>query len=164
MINHLFLYKGRGSLLILSFTSSTDKWNAALVILAIALSFRSWFPLFRILPQTASWYQTDLSAELALPLKVKQESYRIAQEALHNTVKHAHASEVELRLCQTSEAVILEVCDNGRGFDATASFPGHLGLHSMQERVKGLGGVLQIESAPGQGTRVRAQVPVHETT
>src|SRR5437764_5637381 len=56
MINHLFLYKGRGSLLILSFTSSTDKWNAALVILAIALSFRSWFPLFRILPQTASWY------------------------------------------------------------------------------------------------------------
>src|SRR6266516_7992373 len=58
MINHLFLYKGRGSLLILSFTSSTDKWNAALVILAIALFSRSWFPLFRILPQTASWYQT----------------------------------------------------------------------------------------------------------
>ncbi len=54
--------------------------------------------------------QTDLSAEPALPLKVKQELYRIAQEALHNTVKHAHASEVELRLCQTSEAVILEVC------------------------------------------------------
>src|SRR6266487_2033563 len=108
--------------------------------------------------------QTDLSAEPALPLKVKQELYRIAQEALHNTVKHAHASEVELRLCQTSEAVILEVCDNGRGFDATASFPGHLGLHSMQERVKGLGGVLQIESAPGQGTRVRAQVPICEAT
>ncbi len=107
--------------------------------------------------------QTDLSAEPALPLKVKQELYRIAQEALHNTVKHAHASKVDLRLCQTSEAVILEVRDNGRGFDATASFPGHLGLHSMQERVKGLGGVLQIESAPGQGTCVRAQVPVHDT-
>src|SRR6266487_1144382 len=57
MINHLFLYKGWGSLLILSFTSSTDKWNAALVILAIALFSRSWFSLFRILPQTASWYQ-----------------------------------------------------------------------------------------------------------
>src|SRR6266516_2694315 len=62
MINHLFLYKGRGSLLILSFTSSTDKWNAALVILAIALFSRSWFPLFRILPQTASWYQTHIDA------------------------------------------------------------------------------------------------------
>ena len=108
--------------------------------------------------------QTDLSAEPVLPLKVKQELYRIAQEAMHNTVKHAHASKVDLRLCQTSEAVILEVCYIGRGFDATASFPGHLGLHSMQERMKGLGGVLQIESAPGQGTRVRAQVPVHETT
>ncbi|HMD01094.1 MAG TPA: Tn3 family transposase, partial [Ferruginibacter sp.] len=58
MISHLFLYKGWGSLFILSFTSSTDTWSAALVILAIALSFRSWFPLFRILPQTASWYQT----------------------------------------------------------------------------------------------------------
>ena len=50
--------------------------------------------------------------------------------------------------------------NNGRGFDATASFPGHLGLHSMRERVKGLGGELQIESVPGQGTRIRASVPV----
>jgi signal transduction histidine kinase len=55
--------------------------------------------------------------------------------------------------------VILEVCDNGGGFDATASFPGHLGLHSMRERVTHLGGTFQIESAPGQGTRVRVQVP-----
>src|SRR5437016_5251803 len=57
MINHLFLYKGRGSVFILSLTSSTDKWGAALVILAIAFFSRSWFSLFRILPQTASWYE-----------------------------------------------------------------------------------------------------------
>src|SRR5256712_638046 len=75
--------------------------------------------------------QTDLSAETALPLKVKQELYRIAQEALHNTVKHAHASEVDLRLCQTSEPGILEGGDNGRGFDATASLPGPPGRPSM---------------------------------
>src|SRR5256712_273993 len=75
--------------------------------------------------------QTDLSAEPALPLKVKQELYRIAQEALHNTVKHAHASEVDLRLCQTSEPGILEGGDNGRGFDATASLPGPPGRPSM---------------------------------
>src|SRR5712691_8185643 len=62
MINHLFLYKGRGSLLILSFTSSTDTCGAALVILAIALFSRSWFSLFRILPQTASWYE-ELGAQ-----------------------------------------------------------------------------------------------------
>src|SRR6266496_6630015 len=58
MINHLFLWKERGSLLILSLTSSTDKCGAALVILAIALFSRSWFSLFRIIPQTASWYYT----------------------------------------------------------------------------------------------------------
>ena len=59
-INHLFLYKERGSLLILSLTSSTDKCGAALVILAIALFSRSWFSLFRIIPQTASWYTGTL--------------------------------------------------------------------------------------------------------
>jgi len=102
---------------------------------------------------------TDLCAEPDLSLKVKQELYRVAQEALHNTVKHAQASRIELRLHLTSEDVILEVCDNGRGFDATASFPGHLGLHSMHERVAGLGGELQIESTPGQGTCIRVQIP-----
>ena len=102
---------------------------------------------------------TDLCPEPDLPLKVKQDLYRIAQEALHNTVKHAHASKIALRLHQTSAAVTLEVCDNGKGFDATASFPGHLGLHSMHERVTGLGGELQIESAPGQGTCIRVRVP-----
>jgi signal transduction histidine kinase len=101
---------------------------------------------------------TDLCAEPDLSLKVKQELYRVAQEAMHNTVKHAHASKIELRLHLTSEDVILEVCDNGKGFDTTASFPGHLGLHSMQERVRSHGGELQIESVPGQGTCIRAQV------
>jgi signal transduction histidine kinase len=58
-----------------------------------------------------------------------------------------------------NEVFILEVCDNGKGFDATAFFPGHLGLHSMQERVRNLGGELQIESVPGQGTCIRAKAP-----
>jgi signal transduction histidine kinase len=105
--------------------------------------------------------QLDLCEEPDLPLNVKQDLYRIAQEALHNTVKHARASLVGLKLDQTNEMVMLEIRDNGRGFDTTASFPGHLGLHSMQERVKNLGGDLTIESAPGQGTRIRAQIPVH---
>jgi signal transduction histidine kinase len=103
--------------------------------------------------------QTDLCEEPALPLTVKQELYRIAQEALHNTVKHAHAHKVDLRLSRTSNAVILEVCDDGVGFDPLGSFPGHLGLRSMQERVSHLGGRLQIESVPGQGTHMLTQVP-----
>lgn len=107
--------------------------------------------------------RVNLGEEPDVPLEVKQDLYRIAQEALHNTVKHARASQVEIHLQQVGEVVTVEVSDNGRGFDATASFPGHLGLHSMQERVKSLGGELKIESAPGQGTRIRAQVPVHTT-
>ena len=82
-----------------------------------------------------------------------------AAERLMQVVKHARASRIELRLQQMSEVIILEVCDNGRGFGTTTSFPGHLGLHSMQERVRNLGGELQIESAPGQGTCIRAEVP-----
>jgi signal transduction histidine kinase len=94
-----------------------------------------------------------------LPLTVKQALYRIAQEAMHNTIKHARASKVELRLSQTAKAVLLEVRDDGVGFDPLGSFPGHLELHSMQERISSLSSTLQIESAPGQGTSILAQVP-----
>jgi signal transduction histidine kinase len=80
---------------------------------------------------------TELSNEPDLPLHVKQELYRIAQEAMHNTVKHAHASHVLLRLEQATDEVVLEVRDDGIGFDTFATFPGHLGLHSMSERVTG---------------------------
>ena len=103
--------------------------------------------------------QIELCEEPNLPLQVKQALYRIAQEAMHNTVKHARASNVELVLRQTATAVILEVRDDGVGFDPTGSFPGHLGLHSMQERLSSLSGMLQIESAPGQGTSILVQVP-----
>jgi len=102
---------------------------------------------------------TDLCNEPELPLKVKQELYRIAQEALHNTVKHAHARQVDLRLEVIPKGVILEVRDDGVGFDSSASFPGHLGLHSMRERVANLGGTFEIESTPGDGTRITVRIP-----
>jgi signal transduction histidine kinase len=103
--------------------------------------------------------QTEVGDEPALPLAVKQELYRVAQEALQNAVKHAHANRVDLLLRQSGDAVSLEVQDNGVGFDPQGAFPGHLGLRSMQERVSNLGGTLEIESAPGQGTRILALVP-----
>jgi len=105
--------------------------------------------------------QVDLGEEPDVPLEVKQDLYRIVQEALHNTVKHSRASQIELRLDQMDGKVTIEVCDNGKGFDTSSSFPGHLGLHSMQERVKSLGGELRIESTPGKGTCIQARVPVH---
>jgi PAS domain S-box-containing protein len=102
---------------------------------------------------------TEFCDEPDLPLKVKEELYRVAQEALHNTAKHARANKVNLRMLVDTEGVLLEVCDDGVGFDTTHSFPGHLGLHSMRERIARLSGTLQIESRPGQGTCIRAQLP-----
>jgi signal transduction histidine kinase len=89
---------------------------------------------------------------------MKQALYRIAQEALHNIVKHARASVVELRLTGLADEIILEVRDNGKGFDPSAPFPGHLGLRSMRERATKMGGTLTIESLPGQGTCVGVRI------
>jgi len=85
----------------------------------------------------------------------KEVLYRIAQEALHNSVKHARATTVEVRLCVLATGIMLEVIDNGVGFDSEQSFPGHLGLQSMRERATHL----EITSAPGQGTHIRAVIP-----
>jgi signal transduction histidine kinase len=101
----------------------------------------------------------ELDDEPDLSLKAKQELYRVAQEALHNTVKHAHATRVALRMHESPREFLLEIGDDGVGFDPTSAFPGHLGLHSMRERVTRLGGTLQIESAPGQGTRIHLRLP-----
>lgn len=100
--------------------------------------------------------QMVLSEEPETNLDVKQALFRIAQEALHNVVKHAGASRVDLNLQESDGIITLEIRDNGRGFDATASFPGHLGLTSMQERMERLGGQFYLTSEPGQGTAVTA--------
>jgi signal transduction histidine kinase len=104
--------------------------------------------------------EADLADEPALSLEQKQALYRIAQEALHNIIKHARASIVVLRLARQESEIVLEVRDNGRGFDPTSLFPGHLGLHSMRERATKMGGTLTIESPPGQGTCLRVQIPL----
>jgi signal transduction histidine kinase len=97
-----------------------------------------------------------LGEEPELPLGAKEAIYRVAREALHNVTKHAAAGRVELRLMPEAGGLVLEVCDDGRGFDPGAAFPGHLGLRSMRERIERLGGRFEIDSAAGRGTRVRA--------
>jgi signal transduction histidine kinase len=104
----------------------------------------------------------DLCQEPAIPLRMKESLYRVAQEALNNVVKHAQATQVDLRLLCDNGTLRLEVIDNGAGFDSHREFPGHLGLHTMRERIEGLGGELEIESAPMAGTRVLANVPISE--
>lgn len=104
--------------------------------------------------------EADLGEEPHLSLEMKHVMYRVAQEALNNTVRHARASLVVLRLAGEANEIVLEVRDNGRGFDPAGPFPGHLGLHSMRERVTKVGGFLAIESVPGQGTRVSVRLPI----
>jgi PAS domain S-box-containing protein len=103
--------------------------------------------------------ETVLCDEPEVPLEVKETLHRIAQEALHNTVKHAKAETVEIRMDCGEEWISLEISDNGVGFDAEGDFPGHLGLNSMRERASRLGGELRITSTPGDGARIRARIP-----
>jgi signal transduction histidine kinase len=82
--------------------------------------------------------------------------YRIAQEALNNVAKHARAKQAWVNLHCGATAGMLEVIDDGRGFDvetATAA-PEHLGLGIMRERAEAIGAHFTVESLPGQGARV----------
>lgn len=100
-----------------------------------------------------------LGAEPDLAFATKQVLLRVAQEAIHNVVKHALASTVTVRTATHLGSVELEIGDDGIGFAPDGSYPGHLGLTSMHERVAALGGRLQVDSAPGRGTTVRVRVP-----
>jgi signal transduction histidine kinase len=94
--------------------------------------------------------------------------YRIVQEALNNVSKHAAATHVSVLLEQHDSEVRLIIEDDGRGFDperaAAALTHRGLGLTSMQERAALIGGHVEFESAPGQGTTVFARVPIRATT
>jgi signal transduction histidine kinase len=96
-------------------------------------------------------------------LDVKEAIYRIAQEALHNVVKHARASSVTLQLASDEAGLTLTIHDDGIGFDTGGSFPGHLGLRSMRERATRLGGTIEISSTSSRGTKLVAVIPVSVT-
>ncbi len=101
-----------------------------------------------------------------LPQPVELVFYRVAQEALNNVARHAHASQVALTLRREGNWLMLEVTDNGVGFAVpTASLDRRsgLGLVGMRERLMLLGGDLTLHSQPGQGTRVVARAPLTPT-
>ena len=113
---------------------------------------------------TQARYGVEVTAELCdepdVSLDIKEALYRIAQESMHNTVKHARATRVTVGLeCDDTELELF-VQDNGQGFDPAGEFPGHLGLRSMKERVRDIGGSLEIDSEPGKGTRINVRVPL----
>jgi signal transduction histidine kinase len=102
----------------------------------------------------------EAQAEPDVSLDVKESLYRIAQEALNNIVKHARAQHVYVQLKVEDGELMLEISDDGAGFDASQQFPGHLGMHTMRERAENAGGTFTIESAPNAGTRIQVTIPL----
>ena len=99
-----------------------------------------------------------------LPPIVEEGLYRIAQEALNNSLKHAAATIVTVKIMADDQQATLEIMDNGRAFDLKAvSRTGGMGLTSMHERAEKLGGKLTIFSKPGQGTKICAHVPTRRS-
>jgi two-component system sensor histidine kinase UhpB len=132
------------------------------------------------LSAAVDWYARDfmkkrgLTAEVSVDYPPQQLSihsetslFRIIQEALNNVVQHAEASHVEVLLNGDMDSVRLQVKDNGRGFEAARVMKNlngrqSLGLHGMAERASLLGGTLEIESKPGQGTQITVEIPLEK--
>jgi signal transduction histidine kinase len=96
----------------------------------------------------------SLSEEIAVAL------YRIAQEALRNAAKHSQATEILVSLDLSDGDLVLNVQDNGRGFDATRPRKAGLGLVSIQERARLVNGSVKLQSAPRRGTSLEVRVPL----
>ena len=107
---------------------------------------------------------TVADGDEVVPPTLASTLYRVAQSAVHNVVKHANASHVDVQLQVRDGEAVLEIVDDGRGFDVTEAEqrrPG-MGLFTMRERVALAGGRFDVHSAPGRGTRVTAIVPLFE--
>lgn len=100
-------------------------------------------------------------APLSLPSAIEDNLFRIVQELLSNTLRHAKASTLEVYLKQIGQTVLLKVVDNGVGFDQdSAQAAGSYGLQNISERTKSMGGNLHIVSIPKQGTSIEVRVPI----
>ncbi len=111
---------------------------------------------------SAGWaLELNLPEEnLELAQKASVAMYRIAQESINNIAKYASANMVSVTLRCEGQALVLEVVDDGVGFDASHMRPQSHGLPGMRQRMIGLRGTLQVVSALGKGTRVRACLPI----
>jgi two-component system, NarL family, sensor histidine kinase LiaS len=98
-----------------------------------------------------------------VPLEVEQALFRVAQEALANVAKHSGAENVEVDLIYNAESLMLRITDDGSGFDPASPGEG-FGLQSMHERLVRLGGRVNVESAPGKGTRIECVCPLRSSS
>ncbi len=115
---------------------------------------------FRNNSQISADIQDDIEGQLELNYHNTLTLFRIVQESLSNTARHSKAQNTKLRLWEEESQIYLEIIDNGEGFniDKTEANLGH-GLANMQRRTRKAGGGIQIDSSPGNGTKVIAWVP-----
>ena len=112
----------------------------------------------------ASGIPCELSIDLppALPADVRECAVRVVGEALANITRHARAQHVAVALQPSDRLLDIEVRDDGVGFDPAQIGAGHYGLIGLRERVRLIGGTLNIESAPGQGTTLKVCLPLEK--
>jgi two-component system, NarL family, sensor histidine kinase LiaS len=92
--------------------------------------------------------------------EVEQTLFRVAQEALANVARHSNAKNVEIDLVYDADRLMLRVTDDGHGFDPAKDMGDGFGLQSMSERLAKLGGRVDVESVPGEGTRIICVCPL----
>ncbi len=98
--------------------------------------------------------------DVKLPEGVEDHLFRIAQELLSNTLRHSHATTLEVYLRKLDSTVLFKIEDNGVGFNSEEILPGSYGINNMKERVQGLGGQVRIVSFPNQGTTIEIKIPL----
>jgi signal transduction histidine kinase len=108
-------------------------------------------------------FEVEGTPRRLIPL-VETVLFRVGQEALANLARHAQIQEGRVKIVYAEDTVTLRVSDLGRGFDPAENFhpPHGWGLAGMKERVESVGGILKINSAPGQGTTIEARVPLND--
>jgi signal transduction histidine kinase len=95
-----------------------------------------------------------------LPAHARAELLQIAREALSNVARHSEGTRAKLGLTAAADEIVLEVVDNGRGFDTAAPRTNeHYGLGNMRDRAVALGGSIELDSVPGSGTRIIVRIP-----
>ncbi|WP_455662048.1 sensor histidine kinase [Pradoshia sp.] len=107
-------------------------------------------------PFDVRWNVDDLLLEKG----VEDHLFRILQESVSNTLRHAKANRLDIYIVKHEQSVIMRVIDDGQGFDTTSAKAGSYGLQNMRERALEIGGVFKIISFPNQGTRVEVRVPI----
>lgn len=90
-----------------------------------------------------------------LPVSVKLAFYRIAQESLNNAAKHSEAQQIQVKFTCIATTAVLQITDDGKGFDIATNPAGHFGLENMRERAVAIGAELELSSRPGEGTDIR---------